>query len=267
MKRLRITAALVPVVLEALFPAGNVEAGIFYPRARMRDYALPRGIYLPIDPVADASSRGGAGWFFEAGEIFLYEESGLQLGQFYVRRCYSSLALSLAGSFLRSPLGGENGFSPRLELGPTNSVTFEAGFEYGTLELKGFERESSIEVGCRLHARLTRSVSAGYTFSFIPGASERSGGIRASTFLGWRSSSKAGLFASLFFDRAGFKSVGCCCILGLSRRSSIILGYENGSGMMKGALEVGLGGFDVTTMVLLHPFLGMSEGAAIAWRR
>jgi hypothetical protein len=200
----------------------------------------------------------------DAGERYLYDVPELKTTEARVGFRRGAVGGLVSGVFLQSPVGREAtvAVEPFVQRGAAG-IGIELGVH--SLALDGIEAASAVTVGARARMRLAPSLHLGYAIENVRVLGDELPGADSSLHL-FILRTVSGV-AQVRFSRSGEAAVSVASWVRLGRSLAIAAGYDDGTGMLKGAATVGVGTFTLGVGASLHTFLGLSESVFLAWRR
>jgi hypothetical protein len=229
----------------------------------MEEYAFGSGIYLPERFMLNeyAGSRGPVR--ADAASVQLYGIPGLRVDAAGVRLENASFACAVHGIVLSSPIGGELSLCMEASAVFLDRMQSAVALQYHATRLDRFETTYRAAAALKMCARMTKLVTAGYTVDNVAVAGEKIRGLSASAFVYGHALSCVGIFVSYSLDGVGRGGMGTGVVVHSCAALRLVIGYDDGPQMLRGAASVRAGRFLMSVGAGIHPVLGVTKGVSL----
>ena len=250
-------AAACLVVVTAQADAGALGA-LAYRTPEERALAVGGAAWVFRDPA-------WKGWFVEAGQRYPFAIDGLDVTQARAGVAGARWAWLGAAAMLDSPVGAETSLA-LAGVHRGDRWLIELALHHHTARLAGAAGASlvTVSVAAQVH---TRRALIGYAVEGYRLAGEPLPGADTGAYVVVGAGALLSASATVRFRRAGEIDVGVGAELRAGRNAYAAVGYEDGAGMLNGALGVRAKSIGLCIGVSLHPVLGVSKSVCVRWDR
>jgi hypothetical protein len=231
----------------------------------VREYVLGNGVFLPAEFLRGAERRRSHAVELGINEMRMYgiDDLTIDAARLKIVRGSAGCAVSLAQ--FSSPVGSERMAGAEVSGTIGGRLHLQLFFDYRQIRIDGFEPDVSVTCGMKLCAEIGETVAAGYTIGGCAPGGESNEGLDLSAFVHARIHSGAGWYAYLMLHREGIASVGTGVSVHPLDSIQLIIGYDDGSELLKGMVSLDLGRVQVQLGSGFHPVLGVASGVTLAW--
>jgi hypothetical protein len=203
--------------------------------------------------------------FIEIGQRQLFAIDGLNIDCIragYVRR---PVGVAATAAVLSSTAGGEKVFGIETWYQRPDRIAVSGELTLHAVSINGYEGSRLFSATLRMAVRLRDRITLVSSIDDVRLAGERQRGAGTSIHLVAAPAGPWMTAASLRIDRSGRVSLHAATRMQLGRSLHAAFGYEDTSGMFKGALSLHLAPIGISAGASVHPVLGVSRSMFLSW--
>jgi hypothetical protein len=214
----------------------------------------------------DAGHEAGLWWRFDAGEWTLFEVDGLAVGSCAAEARCPAWGVILSADLLSSPVGREAVLGGALLFAGATRAGLAGGLRLETLALDGCEREFLLSFSVDAVVRVVpRMVMCSRVNAVRLAGTSRAGADVSLRVVAFPEGTLCAI-AGIAVTRNGDVVCDVSSRVRLARRVRAVLGYDDGTAAINGALSIGVRAFALEAGASVHPVLGVSKSLFLSWR-